>query len=229
MVAYVIAFVASTYFSLNYIQHTQNQVQLFFTGLGIMAALYYISLTYRNFLTEYSLSYGRLPSWLYFSWNLPGLGFLTWFVALFTFKNVMPLSERIKLHQSGKYETNASIKFLFMFIFTVIAVYQLNRLGLRVDAPSSSASLVHLFGLVISFALMLWYFNHPSGIWAIIIFVFCQVIYYNLFGSTEPNRYGSPSASFANIFTAVVYFSLFHLALLKNVAILPFIRNEEEE
>ncbi len=193
----------------------------FYMGTNVLAfliSIYVLSLTYRNFLSEYLISRNRKVSWLYFWWNVPVINIFAWLTSLLTLKQAIPLNDRLSKFYASQKDTNAGIKTLIITLTSILLLYQLNRVGFRIDAANSTAVLFFLIGTVISFGMLLWYLNAPSGLWVMLGLVAFSMVNLMFNPPSVNSRYHSGPTNYLALANAIILFTLFHLKSVQNVA-----------
>ena len=207
------------YFSQNFIRHNQNIAQQIVFGISFIGALYLISLTYRNFLTEYCFSRNNSPSGFYFLWNIPFFNIIAWILSLFSLEKTNSELDRKKLFKKSRWDKNNGLKVLFIIFLFLIFLTKLDTMGFRVDGPSPTEAWVYLAAGLIGFGILIWYLSHPFGIYVIIGLATLLLLSDVIIGATIPTPRRSGGGYYTNISNAVIYFSLFHLAFLNDVGL----------
>lgn len=217
------------YMSRNFSQPHINFFQQFIFGISFITALYLISLTYRNFLTEYCLSRDNTPGGFYFLWNIPFVNIIAWLISLVTFNKTNTESERKKLFKESRWEKNNGIKVFFIIFLFLIFGTKLNSIGFRIDGSSPTEAWIYFTAGLIGFGLVLWYLSHPHGIYVIVGLAALMLLSDIFIGAVIPTSNRAGGGYYTNISNAIIYFSLFHLAFLKDVGLEDVVDNSIED
>ncbi|OJJ17932.1 hypothetical protein BKI52_29170 [marine bacterium AO1-C] len=154
----------------------------------------------------------------YFWWVFPFTSLASWLLSLSLMGKRIPLAERIQLfkQQQEKSDNNQPLKVLIVIAVIIIALY--NFLLISKHASTSSYKFLSLVvGSIISIGLIIWYLNHHSGIWPVLIIAAVQIGIMSYVASPRGNSTISPNFVY-NLANVLLLFPLFHLYHLKNIA-----------
>jgi len=186
--------------------------------LFLLFTVYLLSLAFRNFLATYLISRGETPNMRYFWWVFPFTSIAAWLWSLLLIEKRVPLRKRIQVfkQQQETSDNNQPLKVLLIILVILIALYNLTALSNRI----SSFQILSIVGRsVISVVLIIWYLNHHSGIWPILVIAAIQIGIVS-YVTTRGTATISPNFVYS-LANALLMFPLFHLYHLKNVAELP--------
>ena len=218
---YLIFWLSILFLTFNAVQYT-GRISWYYElmlRLCMLFTVYLLSLAYRNFLTTYLISRNKSPNMLYFWWLFPFTSIISWLLSLAFLGKRIPLKERIQLfkQQQEKSDNNRPLKVLIIILAIMLALYNFSSLNNRL--PSIKIVSV-IASSLISLGLVIWYFNHPSGVWPILIIAVIQVSIMSYVASPRGSTSVSPNFVYS-LSNALLLFPLFHLYHLKNVAELP--------
>ncbi|NER19043.1 hypothetical protein [Spongiivirga citrea] len=136
-----------------------SYIQAYVWILSVIAAAYFFTLIYRNFLTSYFVSKGIKPGWKYILINLPVINFFVWLYITF-FVNVpsnISLSDRVDkvtaLFKNS--DRNNNIKVAFYVVTLLGAVIRLISSRGRIDPI-----IISLISAALGIAILTLYFKH---------------------------------------------------------------------
>lgn len=181
---------------------------------AILAALYVVSVIYRNFLVSYFVSRAKYPSWCYLFLNLPFVHVIAWGVAV-----TMPASKSVDYgnEQMIKEDVSATFSALKMqftqnknagiltFMLIVIILYTIvTSLNIRSGIGSQKTILI-VVGIV-SILLLLWYKSNSRAVYYILLIEAVCLFIAMLLGHIKLMT----PLIFLGLSNYIIYYSLFH-------------------
>ncbi|WP_020539660.1 hypothetical protein [Lewinella cohaerens] len=181
---------------------------------AILAALYAVSVIYRNFLVSYFVSRAKYPSWCYLFLNLPFVHVIAWLVAV-----TMPASKSVDYGNEQMIKEDVSTTFsalkmqftqnknagILTFMLIIIILYTIvTSLNIR-SGIGSQKTIIVAMGIV-SILLLLWYKSNNRAVYYILLIEAICLFIAMLLGHIKLMT----PLIFWGLSNYIIYYSLFH-------------------
>jgi len=183
--------------------------------------IFIIASIYRNFLVAHFVHMKKYPGGLFLLLNIPIVNVFAFIYSLFYFNSEIESKEMneslidaadLSLQdQFVQHGQNGFLKFIFILAFAFPALYTLNRIGFRVDAPNSAEAILGLISFLVSLFVLWCYLKNAVFYYPIIII--SAIVF--ILGVAFKQASLMDAMFVTGMINMIIYFGLFHFDQLK--------------